>query len=272
MELGKVRKNGCQLPWHPRQCFLWVFFFLAIVSDFFVLLPVLPNPWQTTGFICMGVIFFIHLVTHALVVLIDPSCGDTPYSWLNPLKCTWDGERSRLRIERLQRLPGRTHHCRSCNKDVEGHDHHCFWINTCVSARNYRFYFVCVLTGFLIVVQLVLTSSYIILVDFVQPHLRGEGTLSQTAPMLINAGSSSALLLLPLESAGTFILFVAYATLGFAMVATIFLGLLLSCHIYLFVVDKSTYEFVLGWMERFGLRKKPDVDVEAFRAEVSNQP
>jgi len=32
----------------------------------------------------------------------------------------------------------RTRHCRLCNKCVDGFDHHCLWLNTCVGTHNYR--------------------------------------------------------------------------------------------------------------------------------------
>lgn len=32
----------------------------------------------------------------------------------------------------------RTKHCRQCDKCVEGFDHHCLWLNTCVGSYNYR--------------------------------------------------------------------------------------------------------------------------------------
>jgi len=32
----------------------------------------------------------------------------------------------------------KTKHCRKCDKCVDGFDHHCLWLNTCVGSRNYR--------------------------------------------------------------------------------------------------------------------------------------
>ena len=29
-------------------------------------------------------------------------------------------------------------HCRICDKCVNGFDHHCKWLNTCVGKRNYK--------------------------------------------------------------------------------------------------------------------------------------
>uniref|UniRef100_A0A8C5QBK8 Palmitoyltransferase n=1 Tax=Leptobrachium leishanense TaxID=445787 RepID=A0A8C5QBK8_9ANUR len=246
----RVRRNGWQLPTNPLQCLIWILFFMAGVSAFWILIPVLPEPWQTVSLFCLGFLFPTNFICHILVVSVDPSCGETEYSILNPLKIRWDHETHSVRIERLQRLVGSTFHCKSCNKDVEAHDHHCFWLNNCVGARNYRFFFNCALTGFLIVVQLSVMSSYIILADFVLPQIRGAGTFSEIIPMLMNAGSSSVLLLLPLETAAWFILIVASATLILSLVSVLSLGCLTGSQIYLFCIGRSTREECIIWIDR----------------------
>uniref|UniRef100_A0A8C5M442 Palmitoyltransferase n=1 Tax=Leptobrachium leishanense TaxID=445787 RepID=A0A8C5M442_9ANUR len=256
----RVRRNGWQLPTNPLQCLIWILFFMAGVSAFWILIPVLPEPWQTVSLFCLGFLFPTNFICHILVVSVDPSCGETEYSILNPLKIRWDHETHSVRIERLQRLVGSTFHCKSCNKDVEAHDHHCPWLNNCVGARNYRFFFNCALTGFLIVVQLSVMSSYIILADFVLPQIRGAGTFSELIPMLMNAGSSSVLLLLPLETAAWFILIVASATLILSLVSVLSLGCLTGSQIYLFCIGRSTREECIIWIDRVKKLQKQDVD------------
>jgi hypothetical protein len=42
-----------------------------------------------------------------------------------------------------------TRYCGSCRKSVEGLDHHCVWLNTCIGSKNYRQFLSLVIFGFL---------------------------------------------------------------------------------------------------------------------------
>lgn len=84
-----------------------------------------------------------------------PSCfGRISLSWdwllngIQGLHNVKDYIISKLRVNLLRPKKMRSHYCRECCKTVEGFDHHCIMLNTCIGSKNYGYFvallFVCV--------------------------------------------------------------------------------------------------------------------------------
>lgn len=59
-------------------------------------------------------------------------------------------------------------HCKACNKCVEGFDHHCPFLNQCIGSNNY-FWFIFILTCYIILMVLSIASGMDVLYDLYTP-------------------------------------------------------------------------------------------------------
>ena len=61
--------------------------------------------------------------------------------------------------------PPRTSHCSLCDNCVERFDHHCFWLGTCIGKRNYKYFYVLLLSISLNAIFQIIYCLYFIIIQ-----------------------------------------------------------------------------------------------------------
>ena len=118
-------------------------------------------------------------------------------------------------------------HCGSCNRCVEGFDHHCRWLNNCVGKANYKLFFRLIVCVFLMSLMHNATNGFVIY------YLATES--SPTVQSHEQAYKSALLV--------EFQIIIAIACF-FNLCALLFLGHLTYFHIMLQRRGMTTYEYI----------------------------
>ena len=159
------RVHGLQYPLHPQQVMCWIFLLVFTLFMFLTLIPTLHSSLHLPVLIINALVFILHYSTHLTSLLIDPSDpsllalhSKKPVPELDKSKHSHVIENGRCHLCNISITTTRTKHCSVCNKCVHVFDHHCKWLNQCIGRRNYKPFFICVLSAIFICLSFITIS------------------------------------------------------------------------------------------------------------------
>jgi hypothetical protein len=203
---AKRRVRGCELPFSGEQVVAAVFWLGSTASTFVAFAIYAEEAAElaiTLG--TYGLFVIISFLAYMYCVTVDVSApGGFAIPWQKQTQST----------ERW---------CRLCGKTVQGLDHHCNWLNTCVGTRTYWAFLILLLAS---TIQFVLQVLWSVLIAAVWSDEPGTGGYIYLAFMA-----------------------------AFGMAGVLSVGSLLLFHMYLVTQGIGTYDWLLRRMERMRTRE-----------------
>eukprot|EP00127_Corallochytrium_limacisporum_P004487 Clim_evm14s165 gene=Clim_evmTU14s165 len=169
---GPLRKNGFEMPLHPRQVLSWIILVACFVLILGALSPTLKNAGMKTLAIFTEVYLSIFLALHVIVnctaTIIDPAdrhiyvkeeedIGYNDNEAIAGDRAVEEGELGENQRDLTvmcqwcrKMVEKKSKHCRTCNKCVASFDHHCMWLNNCVGEHNYTYFVGTLATAFVL--------------------------------------------------------------------------------------------------------------------------
>jgi hypothetical protein len=138
-------------------------------------------------------------------------------------------DRSWLRISQAS-VARTSKHCRACDRCVEGFDHHCKWLNTCVGARNYWHFFALISSTCILLVLQLGWGLWLFVVSFTDSNDMKRKVADKYGNSVVYVGWQAALAVY----------------MAMLIAAVVMLGELFFFHIVLISKGMTTYDYIIA--------------------------